>query len=54
MSIISKDRILSAIERKIIRPFTPSFIHNKRGWKDLKDKYKGKRVFLIGNGPSLN
>jgi hypothetical protein len=23
-------------------------------WSDLKDKYKGQRVFLIGNGPSLN
>jgi len=23
-------------------------------WQNLKDKYKGKRVFLIGNGPSLN
>lgn len=23
-------------------------------WNSLKDKYKGKRVFLIGNGPSLN
>lgn len=23
-------------------------------WKNLKDAYKGKRVFLIGNGPSLN
>jgi hypothetical protein len=25
-----------------------------RNWSDLKDKYKGERVFLIGNGPSLN
>ena len=23
-------------------------------WKRLKDKYRGKRVFLIANGPSLN
>ena len=23
-------------------------------WDTLKDKYKGQRVFLIGNGPSLN
>lgn len=23
-------------------------------WNDLKDKYKGERVFLVGNGPSLN
>ncbi len=23
-------------------------------WKLLKDKYKGERIFIIGNGPSLN
>ena len=23
-------------------------------WKDLKGKYKGNRIFVIGNGPSLN
>jgi hypothetical protein len=27
---------------------------NQKKWDALKDKYKGKRVFLIGNGPSLN
>lgn len=27
---------------------------NKDKWKDLKGKYKGERVFLIGNGPSIN
>ncbi|AYL97119.1 6-hydroxymethylpterin diphosphokinase MptE-like protein [Mucilaginibacter celer] len=27
---------------------------NQKKWKALKDAYKGKRVFLIGNGPSLN
>ncbi|MBK0380681.1 6-hydroxymethylpterin diphosphokinase MptE-like protein [Mucilaginibacter segetis] len=27
---------------------------NTQKWNLLKDKYKGKRVFLIGNGPSLN
>ncbi|MCF6171891.1 MAG: DUF115 domain-containing protein [Bacteroidales bacterium] len=27
---------------------------NKQEWKNLKNKYAGKRVFLIGNGPSLN
>ena len=33
------------------------FYYNKEDveeWKRLKGKYKGKRVFLIGNGPSLN
>ncbi|HNQ68851.1 MAG TPA: DUF115 domain-containing protein [Bacteroidales bacterium] len=27
---------------------------DKKSWEKLKAKYKGKRVFLIGNGPSLN
>lgn len=27
---------------------------NEQKWKDLKGKYKGKRVFVLGNGPSLN
>lgn len=26
----------------------------KNKWKALKNKYRGERVFLIGNGPSLN
>ena len=26
----------------------------KRGWDKLKNNYKGKTVYLIGNGPSLN
>ena len=27
---------------------------NKNQWKQLQNKFKGQRVFLIGNGPSLN
>ncbi len=27
---------------------------NEKKWIFLKNKYKGKRIFLIGNGPSLN
>lgn len=27
---------------------------NKNHWRKLHNKYKGQRVFLIGNGPSLN
>lgn len=27
---------------------------NKKEWKQLHNKFKGQRVFLIGNGPSLN
>lgn len=34
--------------------FSPSLRDNKTKWKQLKGKYTGKRVFLIGNGPSLN
>ena len=29
-------------------------IQNYFNWKKIKNKYKGKRVFIIGNGPSLN
>ena len=27
---------------------------NLKKWDKIKNKYKGNRVFLIGNGPSLN
>lgn len=27
---------------------------NLEKWKHLKDKYKGERIFIVGNGPSLN
>ena len=30
------------------------FPNDLEKWTSLKDKYKGQRVFLIGNGPSLN
>lgn len=40
--------------RYLKRFLSPSFHRNLRKWKKLKGKYKGKRVFLIGNGPSLN
>ncbi|NQT03917.1 MAG: DUF115 domain-containing protein [Planctomycetes bacterium] len=31
------------------------FLTRKHGkWRELKDAFKGKRAFLIGNGPSLN
>jgi len=41
---------------KIIQIFKTVVIpdENSRKWKALKGKYAGKRVFLIGNGPSLN
>lgn len=37
----------------LIRFFEKSSSENSR-WEEIKDKYKGKRVFLLGNGPSLN
>jgi len=37
----------------LIRLFDNSAKDNAR-WAEIKDKYKGKRVFLLGNGPSLN
>ena len=43
--------------RRIISMLLRHFINNqenKKNWEKLKDKYKGKRAFLIGNGPSLN
>ncbi len=33
---------------------SPFFFDNISKWKKLKGKYKGKRCFLIANGPSLN
>ena len=30
------------------------FNEDSKRWNTLKNKYKGERVFLIGNGPSLN
>jgi len=41
-------------KRTLTRLSSVSFHRNRRRWKALKGKYKGKRVFLIGNGPSLN
>lgn len=37
----------------LIRFFERSSSEASR-WADIKGKYKGKRVFLLGNGPSLN
>jgi hypothetical protein len=34
--------------------YFPFNFKNKARWKQLKDSFNGKRVFLIGNGPSLN
>ncbi|AYL97106.1 6-hydroxymethylpterin diphosphokinase MptE-like protein [Mucilaginibacter celer] len=39
---------------KIKRTLRGKNVKNIEKWQTLKDKYKGKRVFIIGNGPSLN
>lgn len=51
LSIIQKGigRFKSLIYRKI---FSTSF--DEKEWKSIKNKYFGKKVFLVGNGPSLN
>jgi hypothetical protein len=36
------------------RLFQKKDIVNLGNWQKLKNKYSGKRVFIIGNGPSLN
>jgi len=39
---------------KTKRVFSKPDLENIEKWKSLKGKYEGKRVFVIGNGPSLN
>jgi len=39
---------------KLKRAFRPRDKKNILKWQGIKDEYKGKRIFLIGNGPSLN
>lgn len=47
-------RIWNLLSSNSKRIFEPYFFDNIRRWKSLKGKYKGKRAFLIANGPSLN
>ena len=49
--------IVKEINNYIIVQFKKLFtrdLNHFGNWEILKNKYKGKRVFLIGNGPSLN
>lgn len=39
---------------RLKRLFLKKDLRNIEKWKALKDKYKGERVFVVGNGPSLN
>jgi hypothetical protein len=53
---MDKDSFISKQIFKLKQIFNTMILHdnNAKEWKKLKGKYAGKRVFLIGNGPSLN
>lgn len=36
------------------RLFSSYFFENNKRWREIKGRYKGHRIFLIANGPSLN
>jgi len=44
--------LLIKVHRLVVSTVLPD--QNTKKWRKLKDKFKGKRIFLIGNGPSLN
>ncbi|CCK80304.1 6-hydroxymethylpterin diphosphokinase MptE-like protein [Desulfobacula toluolica] len=46
----TKGRLLGIIQEKYGRPL----FKNEKTFISLKNKYKNQRVFVIGNGPSLN
>lgn len=59
--ILSEEGLIIFIQRlfryffyRLKRYLKPSDKKNKQKWDELKNKYSGQRVFLIGNGPSLN
>ena len=47
-------RIWNYLIFKIKRITTPRDIENDNRFQSIKNKYEGKRIFIIGNGPSLN
>lgn len=59
---ITFSRVVAAVWRRIVNTpqqfvfFFPFgfYKNNRKKLKSLKDKYKGKRCFIICNGPSLN
>ncbi len=60
-NIIQNDGILVFVKRlfsytivKIKRKIRGNQEDNIRKWKNIKGKYNGERIFIIGNGPSLN
>jgi len=60
LEVIKDDGIISLINRSIrnIINLLKILIYNDRRnasqWNKLKNKYKGERAFIIGNGPSIN
>lgn len=51
-----RNKIVDSINSRIIRPYIEKYFKYTpygRSIAKLKDVYKGKRCFLIGNGPSL-
>lgn len=58
--VLRNEGLYSLISRKVQKTRTQVYNYffykacDSKKWKELKGKYSGKRVFLIGNGPSLN
>lgn len=48
------DRTIKYSVVKVKRLTKGKDVPNIEKWKSLKNRYKGERIFLIGNGPSLN
>lgn len=48
------NRIIKLVVRNSKRIFSIYFYRNILKWRKLKGKFKGERIFLIGNGPSIN
>jgi len=60
VEVYKKDGVKSLLIRssKNLYNLLKIYVYNDRNnlnnWVEIKNKYKGKRVFIIGNGPSLN
>lgn len=53
-AIVFFDRLTKYLLVRLKRFFSRTDNENLEKWKALKGKYAGERVFVIGNGPSLN
>lgn len=47
-------RMLNYMQFKWKRMISSKDFDNEKRFQEIKDRFKGKRVFIIGNGPSLN